>query len=364
MEFIDLTKQQQKIRKEINLKINKVLNHGKYIMGPEVQKLEKKLAQFTKSKYCITVGSGTEALLISLMSIGLKRGDEVITSPFSWASSAEVIALLGAKPVFVDIEDSTCNIDTSLIESRITKKTKAIIPISLFGQTAKMKEINKIAKKYKLYVIEDAAQSFGATYNGNKSCNISKIGCTSFFPSKPLGCYGDGGAIFTNDSKLANICRQIRLHGQSQKNKYVRIGINGRMDTLQCAIVLEKFKIFPKEIILRQKVASIYDSLMDEAGIKRLKVIDQCKSVYSHYTIFISNRDKVKKCLQKKGIPTAIYYGKPLNEQIIYSKICMSGANIVAKKKSKEVLSLPMSPYISKKEQKAIFKALKNCIDK
>ncbi|MGV6851180.1 MAG: DegT/DnrJ/EryC1/StrS family aminotransferase, partial [bacterium] len=246
--FIDLKTQYKALEVEIRQRINNVLEHGQYIMGPEVQELEQKLADYTGAEHCITTASGTEALLISLMALNIKPGDEVITTPFTFIATAEVIVLLGAKPVFVDIKPDTCNINASLIEEKITNKTKAIMPVSLYGQPADMDEINAIADKYNLPVIEDAAQSFGATYKNKKSCNLSTIGCTSFFPSKPLGCYGDGGAIFTSDDDIAKACREIRVHGQSQRYVHTRVGVGGRMDTIQCAVVLAKLERFDWEV--------------------------------------------------------------------------------------------------------------------
>jgi UDP-2-acetamido-2-deoxy-ribo-hexuluronate aminotransferase len=251
------------IRDHLETRINRVLDHGKYIMGPEIEELEERLSEYVESNYCITVASGTEALLISLMSIGLKPGDEVITTPFTWVSTAEVIALLGGVPVFADIEEDTCNIDANNIESLITDKTKAILPVSLFGQPSDMDLINTIAAKHNLIVIEDAAQSFGSTYKKSKSCSLSNIGCTSFFPSKPLGCYGDGGAIFTNDENIAQISKELRVHGAEKKHWFTRVGVGGRMDTLQAAIVLAKLDLFPEEVEKRKEVGSRYNFMLD-----------------------------------------------------------------------------------------------------
>ncbi|NDC82360.1 aminotransferase class I/II-fold pyridoxal phosphate-dependent enzyme, partial [bacterium] len=246
--FIDLKTQYQHLKTEINQRINAVLEHGQYIMGPEVNELENRLAAYTGATHCITVASGTEALLIALMALGVGPGDEVITTPFTFVATAEVIVLVGATPVYVDVEPDTCNIDVSKIEAAITSKTKVIIPVSLYGQPADMDEINAIASRHNITVIEDAAQSFGATYKGKKSCNLSKIGCTSFFPSKPLGCYGDGGAIFTSDDTIAQACREIRVHGQSRRYYHTRIGVGGRMDTIQCAVILAKLDRFEWEV--------------------------------------------------------------------------------------------------------------------
>ena len=242
MPFADLKAQYLALKSQIDARIQRVLDHGQYIMGPEVQELEDRLASYTGARHCITVASGTEALLIALMALGLRPGDEVITTAFSFAATAEMIALLGGKPVFVDIEPDTCNIDAALIEPAITARTKAVMPVSLYGQCADMDAINAIAGRHGIAVIEDAAQSFGATYGGRKSGHLSTLGCTSFFPSKPLGCYGDGGAIFTDDDELAQACREIRVHGQSGRYQHTRVGVGGRMDTLQCAIVLAKLE--------------------------------------------------------------------------------------------------------------------------
>ena len=269
--FIDLKSQYQELKPQIQARINAVLEHGQYIMGPEVKELEDKLATYTGVKHCITVASGTEALLITLMALDIQPGDEIITTAFTFVATAEVIVLLGAKPVFVDVESDTGNINATLIEAAITPKTKAIMPVSLYGQPADMDEINVIAARHgNLPVIEDAAQSFGATYKGRKSCNLSTLGCTSFFPSKPLGCYGDGGAIFTNDDTLAQACREIRVHGQSQRYVHTRVGVGGRMDTLQCAIVLAKLESFDREVEHRLDIGQRYNQLMDEFCIARI----------------------------------------------------------------------------------------------
>ena len=265
--FIDLKTQYRALQSQIQERINRVLEHGQYIMGPEVKELEEKLAAYTGAKHCITVASGTEALLISLMALAIKPGDEIITTPFTFVATAEVIVLLGAKPVFVDIEPDTCNIDASKIEEKITNRTKAIMPVSLYGQPADIDEINAIAARHgNIPVVEDAAQSFGATYKGKKSCNLSTIGCTSFFPSKPLGCYGDGGAIFTNDDAIAQACKEIRVHGQSARYVHTRVGVGGRMDTLQCAIVLAKLERFDWEIEQRIKIGQRYTDLLQSSS--------------------------------------------------------------------------------------------------
>ena len=358
MEFIDLKTQQKIVGKKIKAGINKVLSHGQYVMGPEVCELEEKLAKYAKTKYCITVSSGTDALLISLMALGIKRGDEVITTSFSWISTAEVIVLAGARPVFIDIEKDTCNIDVSKIEEKITHKTKAIMPVSLYGQPSQMKKINQIAKKYNIPVIEDAAQSFGATLDNKMSCNLSLIGCTSFFPSKPLGGYGDGGAIFTNDQSLAKIFREIRLNGQENKNKFNRIGVAGRMDTIQAAILLAKLEVFHDEVERRISIGERYNNMLDECGIEHVQKRKNTKSVYAQYTIFSSRRDYLMKELSKNGIPSAIYYTKPMNDQLPYKKFI--GKTKIASQCSKSVLSIPMHPYLSQRDQDKVVKVIKD----
>lgn len=353
MEFIDLKTQYNELRESINSRIQKVLDHGQYIMGPEVKELEERLASYTGAKHCITVASGTEALLISLMAIGIKPGDEVITTPFSFIATAEVIVLLGAKPVFVDIEPDTCNINAALIEAKITGKTKAIMPVSLYGQPADMDEINAIAEKHGLVVIEDAAQSFGATYKGKRSCNLSTIGCTSFFPSKPLGCYGDGGAIFTSDDELAQAMREIRVHGQSKRYVHTRVGLGGRMDTLQCAIVLAKLERFDWEIDQRIKIGARYNELL--AG--KAKVVIQRPdrtSVFAQYTVFVDDREAVQTKLKRSEIPTAVHYPVPMHLQPAYESLCCPECCPEAVKAAVYVMSLPMGPDLDSVSQNQI----------
>ena len=275
MQFIDLKTRHQLIGDKINLRIQKVMDHGQFILGPEVRELEPKLAEYTGSKHCVTVSSGTDSLLIALMALGVGAGDEVITVPYTWISTAEVVALLGAKPVFVDIRSDTWNMDESLLEAAITDKTKAIMPVSIYGQCSDMDAINTIAEKYNLPVIEDAAQSFGATYKGKKSCNLSTIGSTSFFPSKPLGSYGDGGGLFTNDDELAEKFRWIRVHGQERKHHHPILGLNGRMDTLQAAILLEILVVFAEEVAKRQEIGERYSSSLTDLSRIETPLIDK-----------------------------------------------------------------------------------------
>lgn len=359
--FINLGYQYQVLKTEIQARINAVLEHGQYIMGPEVRELEERLEIYTQAKHCITVASGTEALLIALMALGIKSGDEVITTPFTFVATAEVIALLGAVPIFVDIETDTCNIDKSKIESAITLKTKAIMPVSLYGQPADMDEINAIAARHNIPVIEDAAQSFGAEYKGQKSGNLSTIGCTSFFPSKPLGCYGDGGAIFTNDDTLATIMREIRVHGQERRYVHTRIGVGGRMDTLQCAIVLAKLERFDWEVERRLEIGARYNKLL--GGV--LPVITQRPdrtSVFAQYTVFVDRRDEVRETLKKFGVPTAVHYPIPLNEQPAYQHLCCRECTPISKQRASQVMSLPMSADLTDISQDLIVKAVMEAI--
>lgn len=356
--FTDLKTQYRALAPQILARINAVLEHGQYIMGPEVIELEGKLAAYTGAKHCITVASGTEALLISLMALGIKPGDEVITTPFTFAATAEVMVLLGAIPVFVDIEPDTCNIAANLIEAAITARTKAIMPVSLYGQPADMDEINAIAARHgHIPVIEDAAQSFGAEYKGRKSCNLSTVGCTSFFPSKPLGCYGDGGAIFTSDDNLAKAMREIRVHGQEKRYVHTRVGVGGRMDTLQCAIVLAKLERFDWEIKARLNSGARYNALL--AG--KVPVVTQQPdrtSVFAQYTIQVNDREEIQKKLEVAGIPTAVHYPVPLNEQPAYRHLCHPEATPICQQTAKRVMSLPMSADISLQDQDYIARTL------
>jgi UDP-2-acetamido-2-deoxy-ribo-hexuluronate aminotransferase len=363
--FVDLRTQYRALQPEIQRRINAVLEHGQYIMGPEVKELEGRLAAYTGAKHCIAVASGTEALLMSLMALGVGPGDEVITTPFTFVSTVEMIVLLGAKPVFVDVESDTCNIDARLIESAITPRTKVIMPVSLFGQTADMDEINAIATRHgNLPVIEDAAQSFGATYKGRRSCNLSTIGCTSFFPSKPLGCYGDGGAIFTNDDVQAEILREIRVHGQSQRYLHTRIGVGGRMDTLQCAIDLAKLDRFDWEVEQRKQIGLRYTEMLLslQRGAKGVATVQPPTirpgrtSVYAQYTVLTPNREIIQKHLMAIGIPTATHYPIPLNEQPAYKKLCCPNCTPIAQQLAQQVMSLPMGADLQFEVQASIIK--------
>lgn len=365
IEFIDLKKQYTALKESIDARIQRVLDHGQYIMGPEVRELEEKLEAYVGSKHCITVASGTEALLIALMALDVKPGDEIITTPFTFVATAEVIALLGAVPVFVDIEPDTCNIDAKLIEAAITEKTKAIIPVSLYGQMCDMDEINAIAARHgNIPVIEDAAQSFGATYKGRKSCNASTIGCTSFFPSKPLGCYGDGGAIFTNDDALAKAMREIRVHGQEKRYYHTRVGVGGRMDTLQCAVVLAKLERFGWEIEQRALAGQRYLALLDSApGVKKPVVRADRDCIWGQFTVQLENREEVLARLKEANIPTAVHYPVPLNRQPAYSTSCrISGSLAQSDAVASRVMSLPFSPDISAETQERVVQALSKAV--
>lgn len=360
--FVDLRAQYRSIKASIYERIDKVLEHGQYIMGPEVRELELRLENFTSAKHCITVSSGTDALLISLMALDIQAGDEVITTPFTFAATVEMILLLGAKPILADIERDTCNIDAKKIQALITSKTRAIMPVSLYGQTADMDEINEIAGKYRLPVVEDGAQSFGATYKGRKSCNLSKIGCTSFFPSKPLGCYGDGGAIFTNDDALAQVCREIRVHGQKTRYLHTRLGLAGRMDTLQCAIVLAKLDKFNWEIERRLEIGNQYHNLLNIMDIPHSVTKEHRTHVFAQYAVFVKNRDHVQNELAKQGIPTAVHYPMPLNSQAAYKDSCLGMSTPIADQIAKNVMSLPMHPYLGKEHQLKIVESLRAAI--
>lgn len=356
--FTDLKAQYAALREVIAARMQRVLDHGQYIMGPEVQELEQRLAALTGARHCITVASGTEALLIALMALDLQPGDEVITTPFTFAATAEMIVLLGGVPVFVDIEPDTCNIDVSQIEAQITGRTRAIMPVSLYGQVADMDEINAIAARHgNIAVIEDAAQSFGASYRGRKSCHLSTFGATSFFPSKPLGCYGDGGALFTDDDTLAQACREIRVHGQSGRYRHTRVGVGGRMDTLQCAVVLAKLERFDWEMAQRLAIGARYDRLL--AG--RVPVVAQRAdrdSMFAQYTVFVNDRSVVQARLSARGIPTAVHYPLPINEQPAYRDRCRGGPTPQAQRAAARVLSLPMSADLSEADQDTVVDAL------
>ena len=364
IEFVDLKAQYQALKVSIDARIQRVLDHGQFIMGPEVAELESKLAALTGARHCVTCASGTEALLIALMALGIKPGDEVITPPFTFIATAEVIVLLGAKPVYVDVEADTCNLDVAKLEQAITARTRAIMPVSLYGQPADMDEINAVAGKHGIAVIEDAAQSFGARYKGRWSCNLSTVGCTSFFPSKPLGCYGDGGAMFTNDDAIAQALREIRVHGQSKRYVHTRIGVGGRMDAIQCAVVLGKLERFAWEVEQRQAVGARYSRLLSELSpeLELVALRPERTSVYAQYTVRLRNRAKVQQALQAAGIPTAVHYPIPIHRQPAYVELHDGRALPVSEQLGEEVMSLPMHADLDPSTQDTIVSALRAAV--
>ena len=359
MEFIDLKAQYQHLKSEIDAGIQRVLDHGQYILGPEVAELEEKLAAYTGAKHCISVANGTDALQIAQMALDIGPGDEVITPGFTYIATAETVALLRAKPVYVDIDPRTYNIDPAQLEAAITPRTKAIIPVSLYGQCADYDAINAIAARHGIPVIEDAAQSFGASYKGRKSCNLTTIACTSFFPSKPLGCYGDGGAIFTNDDELAKVMRQIARHGQDRRYHHIRVGINSRLDTLQAAILLPKLRVLDSEMEQRQRVAERYNQLLEAAGIDTLPHVEPHNvSAWAQYTVRVNQRDQAQAALKEQGIPTAVHYPIPLNKQpaVADAQVHLPVGDAVAQ----QVMSLPMGPHLTLEDQQKVVRCLQD----
>ncbi|MFO1496848.1 MAG: DegT/DnrJ/EryC1/StrS family aminotransferase [Verrucomicrobiota bacterium] len=362
MEFIDIKTQYRKYQKDIDNRLHRVLEHGHFIMGPEVVELEEALAKYVGVKHCITVASGTDSLEIALRALHIGPGDEVITVPFTWISSAEVIALVGAKPVFVDIEPATYNLDPAKLESTISPRTKAIMPVSLFGQMPDLEKINAIAARHRLPVIEDAAQSFGATRHGRRSCSATLISSTSFFPAKPLGCYGDGGALFTEDDQLAETMRAIRTHGGLKRHFHPLLGMNGRFDTLQAAVLLAKLPHFQEEVEERGRIGSRYTQLLS-SYCRTPAIAPGNTHVYAQYTIRVKDRATVIERLATKGIPTAVYYPKCLHEQPVFQELNYQlGSFPVAEEASREVLSIPMHPFLSESEQAQIVAALKQAL--
>lgn len=359
MQFIDLKAQYKTIESKIKKRMEDVLEHGIYINGPEIPKLEEELSAFVGVKHTICCGNGTDALTIAMLALGIQPGDEIISTPFTFFATGETVALAGATLVFADINPETYNIDPSKIEEKITNKTKAIIPVSLYGQCAEMEEIMKIAKKHNLPVIEDAAQSFGATNDkGLRSCSMADISTTSFFPAKPLGCYGDGGALFTNCDEHARALREIRDHGQSKRYTHTRIGVNSRLDSLQAGILLEKLAIFEKELEMRDKVAKRYDELF-LGKVKKMKVLEGYGCAWAQYTIEVDNRELFQKKMSEKGIPTAVHYPIPLHFQPIFSNLgYKEGDYPISESVAKRVVSLPMHPYLDEVTQDKIVSAV------
>ena len=367
IDFIDLKQQYRRLKPAIDERIHAVLNHGQYIMGPEVAELEKRLAEYVGVRHAIGISDGTTALQVAMMALGIGPGDEVITTPFTFIATAETISLLGATPVFVDIDPATCNLDASLLEAAITPHTKAIIPVSLYGQVADIEAINAVAARHSLPVIEDAAQSFGATRHGKRSCGLTTIGSTSFFPSKPLGCYGDGGALFTHGDDLARRISQIRLHGQSQRYVHSAIGVNGRLDTLQAAVLLVKLAHFDEDVRLRGEAGARYTRLIEQAAhphIRTVQVAEGNTSVYAQYTVLVPNRAKVIEVLKANGIPTAVHYPMCLHKQPVYAGTPLASQHFPhAELAADSVMSLPMFPDIDHALQAQIVEHLVAAVD-
>jgi UDP-2-acetamido-2-deoxy-ribo-hexuluronate aminotransferase len=358
MEFIDLKEQYRRYKAETDDRIQRVLRHAQFVMGPEIAELEEALAKYAGVKHCITVASGTAALEIALRALGVGAGDEVITVPFTWISTAEAVGLVGARPVFVDIEPETYNMDIGLLEAAITSRTKAIIPVSLFGQMPDYGKINEIAARHRVPVLEDAAQSFGATQRGRRSCGVTAIGCTSFFPAKPLGCYGEGGALFTDDDQLAGKMRAIRTHGGVRRHDHPLLGTNGRFDTLQAAVLLAKLPHFDWELQERSRIGGRYSSALASHAVVPT-VAPGNTHVYAQYTIRLLERDKAAERLKKQEIPTAVYYPKCLHEQPVFAGLgCKRGDFPESEKASREVLSLPMHAFLGEKEQDLVIRAI------
>lgn len=362
MEFIDLKEQYRRYQLEIEQCVHSVLAHGHFIMGPEVAELETKLASHVGVKHGITLASGTVSLEIALRALGVGNGDEVVTVPFTWISSAEVIGLVGAKPVFVDIEPGTYNMDVARLEEAITPRTKAILPVSLFGQMPDYDRINAIAAEHGVPVIEDGAQSFGATQRGRRSCGVTLIGSTSFFPAKPLGCYGDGGALFTSDDRLAERIRAIRTHGGLKRHYHPILGLNGRFDTLQAAVLLAKLPHFDEELEARARIGSRYTELLRPI-CEVPEVTPANTHVYAQYTIRVPERDAIAAELKEQGIPTAVYYPKCLHEQPVFANLGYRWGDFPeAESASRRVLSLPMHPFLGRADQDRVVEALQTAL--
>ncbi len=359
IDFANLQYQYKLYKDEIDEAIDEVLEKSNYIMGEEVAILENNLEKFTGAQYAITCSSGTDALVLAMMALDIQPGDEIITTPFTFIATAETIAFLGAVPVFVDIDEKTYNIDPSKLEENISSKTKAIIPVSLYGQPADMDVIQSIATKHNLKVIVDGAQSFGSTYKGKTDSNLGDISTTSFFPAKPLGCFGDGGAVFTNNEELATKMKSLRVHGQSKRYHHKYIGMGGRMDTLQCAIVNIKLKHYKKDLALRQEVAEKYTKALQDKDIVLPFIDKNTTSVFAQYSIRVKERDKLQTKLKEKGIPTAVHYPMPLHLQECFEYLNYTKGDFpIAEQISQEIMSLPMNPYISDDEIAYITKVL------
>ncbi len=370
MDFIDLKTQYRRLKPSVDARIHKVLEHGQYVMGPECSELEQKLAAYVDAKHCIGVASGTDALLIALMALGIGPGDEVITVPFTFFATAEMIALIGAKPVFVDVDRRTYNMDPDKLEAAITPRTRAIMPVSLYGQCADLDAINLIACNHDLPVIEDAAQSFGATYKGKRSGGLTAIGATSFFPSKPLGCYGDGGALFTNDDRLATIMREIRVHGQDRRYHHPRLGLTGRLDSIQAAVLLAKLEEFDQEVAARIRLGARYAELIGakfgtgaQAKVHAPEVEQFNTCVYAQYTVEVESREIVETRMKNLGVPTAVHYPLALHMQPVFANLGYKEGDFPASESAaRRVISLPMHPYLTDEQQQQVVEALAQAV--
>ena len=370
MDFIDLKSQYRRIKPSVDGRIARVLEHGQYVMGPEVAELEQQLAKYVGSKHCIAVASGTDALLIALMALDIGPGDEVITVPFTFFATAEMIALIGARPVFVEIDPRTYNMDPARLEAAITPRTKAIMPVSLYGQCADIDAINTIACRNELPVIEDAAQSFGATHKGRRSGSLTAIGATSFFPSKPLGCYGDGGALFTDDERLAKLMREIRVHGQDRRYHHPRLGLCARLDSIQAAVLLAKMEIFEDEVAARIRLGARYTELIGQkfgtgadARVRAPYVESFNTCVYAQYTVEVENRDIVETRMKTLGVPTAVHYPLALHMQPVFANLGQKEGSFPASEAAaRRVISLPMHPYLTDEQQQAVVTALAQAV--
>jgi UDP-2-acetamido-2-deoxy-ribo-hexuluronate aminotransferase len=370
LDFVDLKSQYRRLKPSIDARIARVLEHGHYVMGPELVELEQRLAEYVGTRHCLGVASGTDALLMALLALDIGPGDEVITVPFTFVATAEVIALAGARPVFVDIDRRTCNMEPARLQAAITPRTKAIMPVSLYGQCADLDAINEIACRNELPVIEDAAQSFGATSRGRRSGGLTAIGATSFFPSKPLGCYGDGGALFTNDDRLAAILGEIRIHGQDRRYHHKRLGFTGRLDSIQAAVLLAKLEIFEEEVVARQRLGTRYTELIaDKFGTgpsarvhaPEIEPFNTC--VYAQYTVEVDQRDIVETRMQALGVPTAVHYPTPLHQQPVFESLGYRVGDFpAAESAARRVLSLPMHPYLTDEQQRQVIDALADSV--
>lgn len=358
MQFIDLQAQYHRIKDDVDRRLRAVLDHGQYVMGPEIEELETRLAEYAGASHCVALSSGTDALLVAMMALDIGPGDEVVTSPFTFIATGEMIALLGATPVFADIDPRTYNLDPASAEAAITQRTRAIMPVSLFGQCADMDAFNAMGERHGVAVIEDAAQSFGATCRGRRSCGLSRLAATSFFPAKPLGCYGDGGAAFTDDADLATRMRELRNHGQDRRYHHPRLGINGRLDTMQAAVLLAKLAIFDDEVAARGRIGARYDEVLAGA-VQTPFLAEGNTSVYAQYTVELDDRETVQAALNDAGIPTAIHYPVPLNRQ----PALLTEARVPATEAACErVLSLPMHPYLSEDDQDRVASAIRKAV--